>query len=127
MEDCLRRRAVMQACIVRLRQRQMAAAYKAWTDATAHWASRRQAAAAALRHWEHSAVASALATWHDVAAEHYNTDAAALHHRIRVLQAAFHAIGYGHVPRTVPTALPCFKLATHGHTNTVKAVLHVCR
>jgi hypothetical protein len=96
----------MQTCIARLRQRQMAAAYAAWTDAAAHWASRREAAAAALRHWEHSAAASAFATWHDVAAEHYNTDAAASHHCIRVLKAAFHAIGREYMPKTVPACVP---------------------
>jgi hypothetical protein len=84
----------------------MAAAYAAWTDAAAHWASRREAAAAALRHWEHSAAASAFATWHDVAAEHYNTDAAASHHCIRVLKAAFHAIGREYMPKTVPACVP---------------------
>jgi len=92
--DNVRRRAIMRSCTARLRSRLTAAAFGAWTSAAAHWASRREAAVVALRHWELSAAAAAFATWRDDAAEQHGTEAAASHHRLRILRAAFEEVRY---------------------------------
>ena len=90
--ESMRRRAIMRTCAARLRNRVMAAAYGAWTNAAAQRAHWRQAAAVALRHWELSAAAAAFATWRDDAAEQLGTAAALSHHRLRILRVAFDGI-----------------------------------